>query len=218
MIGTVFRDRIQAGGGLAAALPELRGRPNVTIIGLARGGVEVGAEMARLLELPMDVMCIKKVPMPGYPELAMGAVATAGERFTNRRIASTLSTREIESAYDAATAEARTMDERLRGGLPFNLAGRTAVIVDAGAAAGASVRAALAAVRNAQARQIVIALPVLPQPAAERMARECDRLVTLRAPQRFRSVGQFYEDFQPVPEERVRELLAAARPSVQQPA
>jgi len=92
----VFRDRIQAGGGLAAALPDLRGRPNATIIGLARGGVEVGAEMARLLELPMDVLCIKKVPMPGYPELAMGAVAPQGERFTNRRIGSALSTREIE--------------------------------------------------------------------------------------------------------------------------
>jgi putative phosphoribosyl transferase len=216
MIGTVFRDRIQAGGGLAAALPELRGRPNVTIIGLARGGVEVGAEMARLLELPMDVMCIKKVPMPGYPELAMGAVAPAGERFTNRRIASTLSTREIESAYDAATAEARTMDERLRGGLPFNLAGRTAVIVDDGAATGASVRAALAAVRNAQARQIVIALPVLPQPAAERMARECDRLVTLRAPQRFRAVGQFYQEFPPVSDDRVRQLLRDHQPAVEQ--
>ena len=194
----MFRDRIQAGGGLAAALPDLRGRPNATIIGLARGGVEVGAEMARLLELPMDVLCIKK-----------------GERFTNRRIASALSTREIEAAYDAATAEARAMDERLRGGVPLNLAGRIAVIVDDGAATGASVRAALAAVRNAMARQLIIALPVLPQPAAERMARECDRLVTLRAPQRFRAVGQFYEEFPPVSEERVRQLLLEHQPAVE---
>src|SRR5438874_6844374 len=77
----VFKDRIQAGGGLAAALPDLRGRSNVTLIGLAKGGVVVAAEMARLLRLPMDVLCVKKVAMPGYPELAMGAVAPQGERF-----------------------------------------------------------------------------------------------------------------------------------------
>jgi predicted phosphoribosyltransferase len=216
MIATVFKDRIQAGAGLAAALPDLRGKGNVTVVGLARGGVEVASEMAHLLGLPLDVLCIRKVGMPGYPELAMGAVAPQGERFTNRRIASLLTTRQIEDAYDAATAEARAMDDRLRGGLPLPVAGRVAVVVDDGAATGASVRAALAAVRNASARQTVIALPVLPRPAAERLARECDRLVTLRAPQRFQSVGQFYEDFHPVSEERVRELLAAAQPAVEQ--
>jgi putative phosphoribosyl transferase len=214
----VFKDRTQAGAGLAAALPDLRLKSNVTILGLARGGVEVAAEAAHLLQLPLDVLCIRKVGMPGYPELAMGAVAPQGERFTNRRIASLLSTRQIELAYDAAMAEARAMDERLRGGLPMNLVGQVAVIIDDGAATGASVRAAIAAVRNAGARQMMVALPVLPRPAAERLARECDRLVTLRAPQRFQSVGQFYEDFQPVSEERVRELLAAARPPVEQPA
>ena len=92
---------------------------------------------------------------------------------------------------------------------------RGAVIVDDGAATGASVRAALAAVRNAMARQLIIALPVLPQPAAERMARECDRLVTLRAPQRFRAVGQFYEEFPAVSEERVRQLLLEHQPAVE---
>jgi len=213
----VFKDRTQAGAGLAAALPDLRLKSNVSIVGLARGGVEVAAEAAHLLQLPLDVLCIRKVGMPGYPELAMGAVAPQGERFTNRRIASLLTTREIEQAYDAAMAEARAMDERLRGGMPLSLVGQTAVIIDDGAATGASVRAAIAAVRNAGARQMVVALPVLPRPAAERLARECDRLVTLRAPQRFQAVGQFYENFQPVPEERVRELLAAARP-VEQPA
>jgi putative phosphoribosyl transferase len=214
----VFKDRTQAGAGLAAALPDLRLKSNVTIVGLARGGVEVAAEAAHLLQLPLDVLCIRKVGMPGYPELAMGAVAPQGERFTNRRIASLLTTRQIEQAYDAAMAEARAMDERLRGGLPMSLIGRVAVIIDDGAATGASGRAAIAAVRNAGARQMVVALPVLPRPAAERLARECDRLVTLRAPQRFQSVGQFYEDFHPVSEERVRDLLAAAQPAVEQPA
>jgi putative phosphoribosyl transferase len=114
-------------------------------------------------------------------------------------------------------AEARAMDERLRGGVPRNVAGRTAVVVDDGAATGASVRAALAAVRNAGARQTVIALPVLPRPTAERLARDCDRLVTLLTPQRFQSVAQFYETFGPVSDARMRELFAQ-RPAIELPA
>jgi putative phosphoribosyl transferase len=212
----MFKDRVQAGAGLAAALPELRRKPNVTIVGIARGGVEVAAEMAHLLELPLDVLCIRKVPMPGYPELAMGAVAPQGERFTNRRLAAHLTPQQVDGAYDAATAEARAMDERLRDGVPLNVAGRVAVIVDDGAATCASVRAAIAAVRNFGARQSIIALPVLPRPQAERLARECDRLVTLRAPQRFQSVSQFYDEFPPVSEERVRHLLIAAQPVAEQ--
>ena len=140
MIAPVFKDRSQAGAGLAAALPDLRLKSNVTVIGLARGGVEVAYETASLLHLPLDVLCITKVGMPGYPELAMGAEAPQGERFTNRRIASLLTTRQIEEAYDAAMVEARAMDDRLRGGQPMNLVGRVAVIIDDGAATGASAR------------------------------------------------------------------------------
>ena len=212
----MFRDRTQAGAGLAAALPDLRGRPNVTIVGLARGGVEVAAETARLLEVPMDVLCVKKVPMPGYPELAMGAVAPMGERFTNRRIASVLSHRRDRGCLRRGhRPRPGQWTSGCAHGLPLNVAGRIAVITDDGAATGASVRAALAAVRNAMARQIVIALPVLPQPSAERLGRECDRLVTLRAPQRFRAVSQFYEEFPQVSEDRVRELLAAHLPAME---
>ena len=110
------------------------------------------------------------------------------------------------------------MDERLRAGVPMMLIGRVALLVDDGAATGASVRAALAAVRNAGARQTVIALPVLPRLAAERLARECDRLVALRDPHRFHAVSQFYEQFDDVSEDRVRDLLAAAKPAVEVPA
>jgi putative phosphoribosyl transferase len=218
MIAGMFRDRTQAGAALAAAVPELRKKNNAVVIGLARGGVEVAAEMSRMLELPMDVLCVRKVPMPGYPELAMGAVAPMGERFTNRRVASLLTRDRLDAAYDAATADARTMDERLRGGVPMMLMGRLVVIVDDGAATGASIRAAIAAVRNAGARQIMVTLPVLPRPQAERLGRECDRLVALRDPQRFTSVSQFYEDFGEVSEERVAELLATAQPAVELPA
>ena len=206
----MFRDRTQAGAALAAALQDLRKKSNTTVIGLARGGVVVAAEMARLLELPLDVICVRKVPMPGHPELAMGAVAPMGERFTNRRLAGILSRQQVDAAYDEATAEARAMDERLRGGEPMVLVGRTAVIVDDGAATGATIRAAMAAVRNAGARQMVIALPVLPRPQAERLARDCDRLVAMRDPQRFTAVSEFYEHFEPVSEKTVAGLIAAA--------
>jgi putative phosphoribosyl transferase len=214
----MFRDRTQAGAALAAALPELRKKSNVVVIGLARGGVVVAAELARLLELPMDVLCVRKVPVPGYPELAMGAVAPMGERFTNRRVASMVNRAELDRAYDEATAEARAMDERLRGGEPMMLIGRTVLIVDDGAATGASIRAAMAAVRNAGARQIMVALPVLPRPQTERLSRECERLIVLRDPQRFTSVRQFYDDFYDVSEARIIALLAAARPALELPA
>lgn len=211
----MFYDRTQAGAALAAAMPELRKKANVTVIGLARGGVEVAAEAARLLDLPLDVLCVRKVATPGHPELAMGAVAPQGERYTNRRVAGRLTPIQVDAAYDAATAQAREMDERIRGGTPMMLVGRTAMIVDDGAATGASIRAALAAVRNAGARQSLIALPVLPRLAVERLERECDRLVTLRAPQRFHAVSQFYEHFDEVTESRVMALLASAKPAVE---
>jgi putative phosphoribosyl transferase len=218
MIVGMFRDRTQAGAALAAAMPEYRHKSNVTVIGLARGGVEVAAETARLLDQPLDVLCMRKVPMPGHPELAMGAVAPMGERFTNRRLAARLPQELIDAAYDEATAAARAMDERLRGGVPMMLIGRTAIVIDDGAATGASVRAALAAVRNAGARQTLVALPVLPHPAAERLSRECDRLIALRDPQRFHAVSQFYAEFDEVSEDRVRALLAAAKPVLEIPA
>lgn len=196
-------------------MPELRKKANVTVIGLARGGVEVAAELAKLLDLPLDVLCVRKVSTPGHPELAMGAVAPQGERYTNRRVAGRLTPTQVDAAYDQATMQAREMDERLRAATPMMLVGRTAVIVDDGAATGASIRAALAAVRNAGARQTVIALPVLPRLAVERLERECDRLVTLRAPQRFHAVSQFYEHFDEVTESRVMALLANAKPAVE---
>jgi putative phosphoribosyl transferase len=211
----VFHDRTQAGAALAAAMPELRKKANVTVIGLARGGVEVAAELAKLLDLPLDVLCVRKVSTPGHPELAMGAVAPQGERYTNRRVAGRLTPTQVDAAYDKATMQAREMDERLRAAMPMMLVGRTAVIVDDGAATGASIRAALAAVRNAGARQTVIALPVLPRLAVERLERECDRLVTLKAPQRFHAVSQFYEQFGEVTESRVMALLANAKPAVE---
>ena len=143
----------------------------------------------------------------------MGAVAPLGERYTNRRVAARLTPAQVDRAYDIATAQAREMDERLRSGMSMMLVGRMAVIVDDGAATGASIRAALAAVRNAGARQTVIALPVLPRLAVERLERECDRLVTLRAPQRFHAVSQFYKHFDEVSEARVLALLSHAKPA-----
>jgi len=211
----VFQDRTQAGAALAAAMPEYRKKANVTVIGLARGGVEVAAELARLLDLPLDVLCVRKVGTPGHTELAIGAVAPQGERYTNRRIAARLNAAQIDAAYDAATAQAREMDERLRGGIPMMLVGRTVVIVDDGAATGASVRAAMAAVRNAGARQIMVALPVLPRPQGERLRRECDRLICLRDPQRFTSIDQFYHEFDEVTGDQVADLLHHARPALE---
>jgi putative phosphoribosyl transferase len=206
-IGTVFQDRTHAGRALGAAMGDLRKRPNVTIVGIARGGVEVAAEVAAALDLPLEVLPVRKVRVPTHPDLAVGAVAPQGERYTNRRVAGALTPRQLDEAYDRATAEAREMDERLRAGIPLTTAGRVAMLVDDGAATGASVRAAMAAVRNAGARSIGVALPVAPRPTAERLARECDRLVVLSSPARFRSIAEHYASFPEVDEARSRALM-----------
>ncbi len=213
----MFRDRVHAGGRLAAAMPDLRRRPNLTVVAVGMGGVETGAEVARQLDLPLEVVPVRKVPLPGHPQLAVGAVAPLGERYTNRRVAALLSRARLDDAYDAATAEARGADERLRGNVPLVLTGRTALIVDDGAATGASVRAAIAAARNAGARHMIVAVPVVPRPTAERLVHECERLVTLATPRRFHAVADFYESFEPVGEDRARELLAACVPQLPSP-
>jgi putative phosphoribosyl transferase len=206
----VFQDRLHAGAALAEALVDLRRRANLTVVGIARGGVPVAAEVARVLDLPFDMLCVRKVAVPGYPDLAMGAVATMGERYTNRRIASTLPAPVFDDVFDRTAADVRAMDERLRGGLPLNVIARNALLVDEGAATGASIRAALAAVRNAGARTATVALPVAPGPTAERLSRECHRLVVLDTPRTFHAIREHYERFDPVDEPQLRALYVAA--------
>ncbi|WP_233265330.1 erythromycin esterase family protein [Leifsonia sp. AG29] len=207
----MFADRIQAGHQLAQRLIDLRGSESV-VLGLPRGGVPVAALVAEALELPLDVIVVRKLGLPGQPEVAMGAIGEGGARVLNPTIVSRgwISEQEIE---DAERTERRTLEERLamfrEGRPPVDLRGRTAVIVDDGIATGATARVAALVARRLGAGEIVIAAPVIAPGAVEELE-DADRLSCVLLPAGFRAVGDYYRDFAPTPDSEVVRLLREA--------
>lgn len=205
-----FRDRRQAGRLLAERLAAYRRAPATVVLGLPRGGVVPAAEIARILELPLDVLLSRKLRAPGNPELAIGAVAEGGEAYLYHRSC------EATGASDAyiarETAEQRAEIERrrrmLRGGAAVHLPPRsTVILVDDGIATGSTAVAAIHALRHKGVGRIVLATAVVPPDTADRLRDEVDELVVLKTPEPFWSVGGFYEDFEQVSDEEVRALL-----------
>jgi putative phosphoribosyl transferase len=215
-----FADRADAGRRLGAALaPVLAADPaqpprepatGTLVLGLPRGGVEVAAAAAAVLGVPLDAIAVRKVGAPTNPELAVGAVVADGTVLLNEQVvrAEELTDREVADLVAAALGLARADAELYRGDRPPpSLAGVTVVVVDDGAATGATVRAALAAVRAAGAAWVVVGLPVAPRDTLAVLEREADVVVCLRRPLLFRAVGWAYEDFTPTGTDRVVELL-----------
>jgi predicted phosphoribosyltransferase len=208
-----FRDRHEAGRLLADKLSAHAGRPDVLVLALPRGGVPVGYEVARALRAPLDVFLVRKLGVPGHEELAMGAVATGGVRVLNADIVGALGI--PASMIDATTAEEReelARRERLyRGDRPFpDVHGRTVLLVDDGLATGASMHAAIAALRPQQPARIVVAVPTAAPDICDELRAEVDDLVCALTPQPFHSVGLWYDDFSPTTDDEVRDLLARA--------
>ncbi|WP_409328696.1 phosphoribosyltransferase [Trujillonella humicola] len=219
-----FADRTEAGRALAGAVAgALAQRPGgcaaaPVVLGLPRGGVVVAAPVAAALHAPLDVLVVRKLGAPGRPELAMGAVAVAGD------VVETVRTPEVADALavDAGTFAAvrdRELAELSRraaayrtGRSPAVLRGRTVVLVDDGLATGSTMRAALAAVRQQRPACVVVAVPVASPRVAAELAAEVDELVCLTAPAGFRAVGQAYRDFSPTPDDAVVAALAAPPP------
>jgi putative phosphoribosyl transferase len=206
-----FRDRREAGQVLAEELASYRGKDNLLVLGLARGGVPVGWEVASFLRAPLDVFLVRKLGVPQWQELAMGALASGGGVVINDSLVRNLGIRDeqVQAAIERETEELRRREQAYRAGRPpLDLAGKIAVLVDDGIATGASMLAAVRAVRSAEPAQVVVAVPVGPASACRQLGEEADDVVCATIPPGFEAVGQVFEDFHQVTDDEVRELLA----------
>jgi predicted phosphoribosyltransferase len=211
-----FTDRADAGRRLAARLEPYRRDRNdqsevPVVIGLPRGGVVVAAEVARLLEAPLDVVVVRKLGAPDYPEFAIGAIAR-GETVLNEEIdPASLPPGYLDRVIAAETRELERRERLYRGGrAAVPVAGCTVLVVDDGLATGATAAAAVRALRRAGARRIVVAVPVAAPDSAERLARLADEVVCLFTPADFRAVSLWYRSFGQTSDEEVVELLQRA--------
>ncbi len=210
----LFRDRADAGRHLLSKLGAYQDRPDVLVLGLPRGGIPVGYEVARGLGAPLDVFVVRKLGVPGQEELAMGAIATGGVRIVNRDVVDALHI-PPHVVDRAAAEEARELERRqqsYRGERPEpRVEGQTVILVDDGLATGSTMRAAVAALRQQAPARIVIAVPVAAPSTCQELRQEVDELVCFATPEPFMAVGRFYDDFAQTTDEEVTELLAAAR-------
>ena len=200
----LFRDRREAGRQLAAKLAKYAGRPDVIVLALPRGGVPVAYEVARALGAPLDVFVVRKLGVPGYEELAMGAVATGGVGVLNEQLVNRLGIPErLIDAVAAREQQELARRERLYrdGRPPPDVRGRTVILVDDGLATGATMHAAIEALRQLQPARIVVAVPTASPEVCEEMKAEVDDVICAITPEPFQAVG-LWTDFpcsRPVP-------------------
>ncbi len=206
----VFADRRDAGRRLAAALAHLRDRRPV-VLAVPRGGVVVGREVADALQAPLDVIVPRKLRAPFNPELAIGAVAEGGAVFVDEETGRGVGSAYLDQEIAAQRSEITRRVEVYRAGRPLPpLEGTTTIVVDDGIATGATMVAALRAVRALGPAHLVAAVPVAPPEGVARLAREAHEVVCLSAQDLFHAVGQFYADFRQVEDDEVLKLLGAA--------
>jgi putative phosphoribosyl transferase len=205
-----FHDRREAGRVLADELASYREKDNVLVFGLARGGIPVAWEIAAALHAPLDVFLVRKLGVPRWSELAMGALASGGGVVMNDNVVSSLhvTDEQVREVIDSETAELARRELAYRGGRPIaDPRGKIVILVDDGIATGASMLAAVRAVRAAGPQSIVVAVPVGPQSTCYELAQEADDVVCATMPPGFEAVGQVYADFHQVSDDEVRELL-----------
>jgi predicted phosphoribosyltransferase len=210
---TPFFNRTEAGQFLGETLSAYADREDVIVLALPRGGVPVAAEVAKRLNAPLDVFVVRKLGLPGHPELAMGAIATGGVRVFNGEVVNAL--RIPDEVIDAVSAdeliELQRREKAYRAGRPpLDVEGKTVIVVDDGIATGSTMLAAVSALRQLNATRIVVAAPVIAASAHREMQRATDEVTTVMIPERFYAVGQWYEDFSQTTDEEVRDLLAQA--------
>jgi putative phosphoribosyl transferase len=209
-----FKDRYDAGRRLAEALKSYGGRQDVIVLALPRGGVPVGYEVARALGAVLDILIVRKLGVPSQPELAMGAIASGGALYINEEIVSLagVSPRDIKTVLEKERHELARREALYRGLHPgIQIEGRTVIIVDDGIATGATMHAAIMALRSNKPARIVVAVPVCPAEAATRFKGLADDFVCVLMPEPFGAVGQFYEWFDQTSDDEVRNLFTQGR-------
>ena len=211
---TLFADRADAGRALATALEAHQGADDTVVLGLPRGGVPVAYEVAMALDLPLDVLVVRKLGLPWQPELAMGAIASGGALVSNDEIVRHLGG--DRAAFEAVRlreqAELERREREFRGEQPpLDLHDLAGILVDDGLATGATMEAAVRALRVLGARRVVVAVPVASREALARITAVADQVTCLATPMLFSAVGQWYGDFAQTSNEEVRDLLSRAR-------
>ncbi len=208
-----FLNRAEAGRLLAEKLEKYAGRDDVIVLGLPRGGVPVAYEVAKRLCVPLDVFIVRKLGVPGFEELAAGAIASGGVRVLNQDVMRALpnANETIESITARETAELERREQSYRDGRPApELRNRVVILVDDGLATGATMRAAVKALRQRGVAKIVVAVPVGPPDTCREFEDEADETICASTPEFFQAVGQYYDDFSQTSDEEVRELLGRA--------
>ncbi|RPI97065.1 MAG: phosphoribosyltransferase [Chloroflexi bacterium] len=208
-----FQNRTEAGRLLAAKIYAYADRPDVVVLALPRGGVPVAYEVARALHAPLDVFVVRKLGVPGHEELAMGAIASGGTRVINREVvrAAGVSVEELEhvEAEERRELDRRELAYRDRRPVP-KLAGKTVILVDDGLATGATMWAAVVALRQLNPARIVVAVPAASPETCAAFEPEVDEIVCAITPEPFGGVGRWYEDFGQTSDAEVRDLLRKA--------
>jgi len=216
----MFQDRRDAGRAVARAVVALGDPGDAVVLALPRGGVPVAFEVAQACRLPLDILLVRKLGAPRQRELAVGAIASGGAVVLNAEIVAALhlSDAALASSIAAEQAEMDRQEKLYRQGRPpIDIDGRTVILVDDGLATGATMRAAIRAVRP-RARRVVVAVPVGPPDTLAELAREADQVVCLEKPEPLDAVSQFYYEFPQTSDAEVRALLAASWPEPRQDA
>ena len=210
---TLFRDRVQAGQLLGEAVSKYANRHDVLVLGLPRGGIPVAFEVAKALNAPLDVFIVRKLGVRGYPELAMGAIATGGVRVLNEEVVKSLRIpdQDIEAVAEEEGRELKRRELAYRGhGASPEIRDRTVILIDDGVATGSTMRAAVHALRKQSPARLVVAVPTAAPSTYHHLSREVDEMVALMTPEDFHAVGQWYEDFSQTTDAEVSHLLEQA--------
>jgi putative phosphoribosyl transferase len=210
----IFRDRIEAGEALAKELRHYKNREKAVVIGLPRGGVPVAYQVAENLNLPLDIVCPRKIGAPMNREFAIGAITETGERIFDLETIARLhiSKEYLDEEIKNEKKQARHRLEIYRAGRPpRDLKGKTVILIDDGLATGSTMKAAIQSIKAEGAEEIVVAVPISPPDTIEEIRGMVDEAICLDAPLFFQAVGQFYEDFSPTDDEEVVELMRISR-------